>query len=278
MEYFKEESGIRLKADFFDIDKTFSCGQCFRFLKQEDGSYCGVAGKHILKASQDGDQIFFSGMTEEEFLSFWVSYLDLQTDYGAMQEQFCRDETLKAACEYAVGIRLLRQDPFEAICSFILSSNNNIKRIQGMIDRLCQAMGEPLKEGYFAFPTPQRIAESTPEELAVLRAGYRTEYLLDAAQSVAEGRIDLEEIAKLTLDEAAKKLQTIKGVGPKVAACILLYGFHRLDAFPIDVWIRRALDKFYPNGLCKEAYPWIGLAQQYLFHYIRTCEKVGLTP
>ena len=174
---------------------------------------------------------------------------------------------------YAPGIRVLRQEPWEALCTFIISQNNNIPRIKGIVERFCEAFGHPISEGEYAFPTPQSICDKTPEQLSYLRAGFRAKYLIDAAQKVFSGELVLEELYTLPIEEARQKLQTIKGVGPKVCDCVLLYGLHRVDAFPVDVWMKRVLERFYPRGIPDCLLGTQGIAQQYLFHYIRHLEQ-----
>ena len=248
----------------FSLRDTLMCGQCFRWEEQPDGSFTGWAGDHYATLFQQEDTLLITGSDPD----FWMEYLDLQEDYDRWKTAFAADQTLSAAVEKCGGIRILRQQPWETLISFIISANNNIPRIRGIIDRLCSGFGT---DGNF--PTPQQLSVQTPETLAPVRAGFRTKYILDAAQKVADGTLNLDEIAHIPLDEARKQLMTVKGIGPKVAECILLYGFHRLDAFPVDTWIKKVLCRCYPDGFPA----WIapkGVAQQYLFHYIRIyCPK-----
>lgn len=243
----------------FSLRDTLMCGQCFRWEEQPDGSFTGWAGDHNATLCQQQDTLLITGSDPD----FWTEYLDLLEDYDHWKTDFAADQTLSAAVEKCGGIRILRQQPWETLISFIISANNNIPRIRGIIDRLCSGFGTDGR-----FPTPQQLSVQTPETLAPVRAGFRTKYILDAAQKVSDGTLNLDEIAHMPLDEARKQLMTVKGVGPKVAECILLYGFHRLDAFPIDTWIKKILCRYYPDGFPA----WIapkGVAQQYLFHYIR---------
>lgn len=172
---------------------------------------------------------------------------------------------MSKACKFAGGIRLLRQDSWECLISFIISQNNNIPRIKGIIDRLC--------ENYGCFPTALEMSKETPDSLGYLRSGFRAKYLCDAANMVSSGNIDLKDVAAAPIDEARAALKKIKGVGPKVAECVLLFGMHRTDAFPIDVWIKRVLAEYYPNGFPAFAKENAGIAQQYLFHYIRNLHE-----
>ena len=247
----------------FDLAATLTCGQCFRWREGEDGSFSGVAFGRTLTVSEES-----AGQAAEDPL--WRSYFDLDLDYGAIRRELSAlSPELETAASFAPGIRILRQDPWEALCSFILSQNNNIPRIMGIVDRLCENFGERLPEGGFSFPEPERLAGLSVEDLAPLRCGFRARYVLDAARRVAGGELPLDEVAVLPLSEAREALQTIDGVGPKVAECALLYGMHRLDAFPLDVWMRRAMQTLFPGKSPDFFGPFAGIAQQYVFHYSR---------
>lgn len=258
---------------FFDPAQTLDCGQAFRWEIHPDGSFSGVAGKKICHISQLDGGILFGGVTMEDFYGFWEDYFDLKRDYAVLQDCMSADPVLARAIRYAPGLRLLRQEPWEALCSFIISQNNNIPRIKGIIRRMCEAFGEPLGEDTYAFPGPDRLARLSIEDLAPLRAGFRARYLIDAACKVAQGQVCLEALRSMPLEEARAKLMEITGVGVKVADCTLLYGCGRMECFPADVWIKRAMAALFPDGLPSCAAQWPGIAQQYLFHYIRTCPE-----
>lgn len=257
---------IIFKIPGFSLAQTLGCGQAFRWKETAPNRFAGICGSRRLVVSQDGDILRLHSIQEED-AAFWRSYFDLDTDYSAFQSVFSADPTLQTACRYCGGIRILRQDPWEALISFIISQNNNIPRITGIIDRLCTCFGNDCG-GYFSFPPAETLACRTPEELAPLRAGFRTKYILDAARKTADGTVQLQKIPHMPLDTARAELMKIKGVGIKVADCALLYGFHRLDAFPVDTWIKKVLAEFYPDGFPAEIQP-CGVAQQYLFHFIR---------
>ena len=262
-------AAVRLRAVPFDLKETFECGQCFRWDPDSTGGYRGIVGRRVVTLRQDGDFLMAEGLTQPEAEALLVPYLALDEDYAAIHALFRENETLARAVDYAPGIRVLRQDRWEALCSFILSQNNNIKRIKGIIARLCESFGEPLGGGDYAFPGPEVLASLSEEDLAPLRCGFRARYVLDAARKVAGGEVDLDAVAALPTEEAAVKLQAICGVGIKVAHCALLYGFHRIECLPVDVWMRRVMATLYPNGLPQELLPYAGIAQQYLFHYSR---------
>lgn len=253
---------IHLYQPDFDLDETLDCGQAFRWEKLSDDTYRGAMLNTPLIISAEKDYFVLHDTTEKDFIGIWADYFDLDTDYGELKRCFSEDETLSKACAYAGGIRLLKQDSWEALCSFIISQNNNIPRIKGIIGRLC--------EKYGGFPSVSSLKGVTADELSFLRAGFRAKYLEDCISRLNDGRTDIEKIKKLPLEDARKALLEIKGVGPKVAECALLYGMHRTECFPVDVWIKRVMEKFYPNGLPECAKAQAGIAQQYLFHYMRT--------
>ena len=256
---------FNVKNNNFDLKQTFLCGQCFRWKESENGGFSAiVAGKKITVTQIGGDIVIESSHTRE----FLENYFDLSTDYSEYIKKFSADPTLKAACEGSSGIRILRQEPFETLISFIISQNNNIPRISGIIDRLCENFGEKT-DGGFTFPTAKRLNGITADDLAPLRAGFRARYIADAVSRVSSGEISFEEIDALTLSPARERLKQIVGVGDKVADCVLLFAFHKLDAFPKDVWVKRIMSEFYPNGLPECAKGAEGVAQQYLFDYVR---------
>ena len=217
-----------------------------------------------------GERITFF-CSQEDFETIWRPYFDLDADYGAKQAALSAvDPILETAAGFAPGIRILRQEPWEALCSFIISQNNNIPRIQGIVQRLCCLLGEPIPgSGLFTFPGPEALAGLTVEELAPLRAGFRAKYLIDAAKKVTSGEIELSKIARSPVEFGRSELQKILGVGPKVAECALLYGFHKTECFPMDVWMKRAMAVLLPGRAPEEFGENAGLAQQYLFHYSR---------
>lgn len=267
MNYEITPDGIVLVQKDFNIAQTLDCGQAFRWNVNDDGSSEGFFLNHFLRISVVSDETFlFHGVSEGEFLGIWKDYFDFDTDYGELKKKFSEDETLAEACRFASGIRILRQDAWETLCSFIISQNNNIPRIKGIIGRLC--------EKYSGFPSAGDLASETPDTLAYLRSGFRAKYIADAAEKTASGEINLSEISKLSVDTARKELMKIKGVGPKVADCVLLFGMHRMDAYPVDVWIKKVLERFYPDGMPECTRGFEGAAQQYLFHYVRCRPEV----
>lgn len=259
---------LKISNSHFDVRQTFLCGQCFRWKESDKGEFYGIAHGRKLTLRQNGGEVILSGINEED-ITLWREYFDLDTDYGEFITRFSAEETLKAACESSSGIRILRQEPFETLISFIISQNNNIPRISAIIERLCENFGTQIGDGEYAFPTAEQLRGLTPEDLSPLRAGFRAKYIVDAVKKVNSGEIDPSEIDKLPLEPARERLKRIVGVGDKVADCVLLFAFHKLDAFPRDVWVKRLMSRFYPNGLPPCTKGAEGVAQQYLFDFVR---------
>lgn len=267
IEFTNNEIRIK-KALNFDLTQTLDCGQAFRWSKDRNEVWSGIAfGKYIELFNRDGD-IIIKGSNIQDFENIWRNYFDLDRDYGAIINEVSQNPTVAKAAAYSNGIRLLNQEPWEALCSFIISQNNNIPRIKGIIERLCENFGTKIDNGY-AFPTADTISKLTIQDLAIIRSGFRAKYILDAAQKVTSGQINLDELKNTDYDTARKILMTIKGVGPKVADCVLLYGLGHINAFPRDVWINRALTQLFDGNIPDCANEYGGIVQQYIFHYIR---------
>lgn len=251
------------RANGLSLSQTLECGQCFRWVRMEDGSYRGVAGGKCVRVSGGN----LSGVLKD---AFWAHYFDMETDYKAVRESLGRrDPVLAEAADYAPGIRILNQDPWETLCSFILSQANNIPRIRGIVGRLCLLCGPEIAGGLRAFPSAGAVASLSESDLRGIGCGFRAGYVLDAARRTASGGLDFAGIRKLPLEEAREKLTAVSGVGPKVADCTLLYGLHRLDAFPMDVWMKRAMKRLFPGKTPAFFGRYAGVAQQYIFHYSR---------
>ena len=260
-------------VECLDLDLTLDCGQAFRWERNDDGSYSGVAGGYFLNIKKENGKLIFNDTTMEVFNSFWVHYFDLNKDYKRICETLKEDELLSSTIDEYYGIRILNQEPWEALCSFILSQCCHIPRIRGVIERFCALYGEPLAfEGgvLYAFPAAEKTASLSEDDLAPLRCGYRAPYVLSAARAVSEGKIDLAELARGDLPDALAALKTIDGVGDKVAACAALFGLGFLDAFPRDVWINRVLAEQYGGDFDLSRFGgYAGIAQQYMFRHRR---------
>lgn len=262
----------------FDAAATFTCGQCFRFNDDGSGAYEGVAlGRRVRICTPDEDTAVIDGITADEYRRVWRHYLSLDIDYNAIiesvREVYGKGSRIAVAANAGRGIRILRQDRWEALCSFIISQNNNIPRIKGIIERMCAELGERAEGGGYAFPTPEAVADAGAGGLSFARMGFRARYVAAAAETVCRDPGFLDRVADAPYDEADAMLRSLCGVGPKVSSCALLFGFSRLEAFPVDVWIRRTVGKYFdgdPANLDFGALaPYAGILQQYIFHYER---------
>ncbi len=258
----------------FDAVHIFECGQCFRWNSDENGEYTGVAGGKVCRISKR--EIICDSADED----FWKKYFDLDNDYKKIGDTLIKtDEKLESCIKFGNGIRILRQDVWETIISFIISANNNIPRIKGIIEKMCVLWGEKITfEGkeHYSFPKPSVIAQLKCEDLAPLRAGYRDKYIIDAAKRISSGEIDLDELPNMDDALLKKTLMQIKGVGGKVADCIMLFSLGRYSVFPTDVWIKRILKEVYeveekeiPQFVTEKYGDLAGFAQQYLYYYYR---------
>lgn len=253
----------------FDLPQTLDCGQAFRWRCLEGEKWCGVANNHYLELENlYDDTIVLYNTTENEFNNFWKNYFDLERDYSKIIESISQNEILKTASEFGKGIRILNQEPWETLCSFIISQNNNIKRIKGIIESFCRLFGEKIGD-YYAFPTADVVRNLTLEDLAPIRSGFRAKYILDAAQKINAKEINLNALCDMAIDDARNELMKIKGVGPKVADCALLFSHKHIEAFPQDVWIKRAMQSLFGGELPKVAKEYAGIVQQYIFFYAR---------
>ncbi len=270
----EQENGIILEdIECFNVELSVFCGQAFRWEKNEDGSFTGTVKGRVLNIEQNEEQIIFRNTTKEEFENIWYDYFDLERDYAGICKNFESDSYLERAKNEYYGIRVLNQEPWEALCSFIISQNNNIPRISGIIKRLCENFGDKIDGENYSFPSYERLKDVSVEELGILRAGFRAKYIADAVQKLNSEEISLEKIKKMPIEQARQELMKIKGVGAKVAECTLLYGFGRKEAFPVDVWVKRIMSELYPDGLPECTKDVEGIAQQYLFHWRRNLKE-----
>lgn len=272
---------MKIKTSF-SPENTFFNGQCFRW-NQEGDSFVGVVEDKVLRLRKEGDYLYVEGIREDE-LDWLLNYLGFEDDLEEKEEAISKiDPFMAAAVEHGRGLHMLRQEPFETLISFIISANNHIPRIKSLVERLAENYGDELEPGYYAFPRPEQLAEAKVEDLRALGLGYRDKYIHHAANLIASGQVDLESLYELDSFSAGKELEKAKGVGKKVASCVLLFAFGKRDAFPVDTWIKKALAEHYSEEI--ENYSSIeeflayyfgpdgGLAQQYLFHYMRTGTK-----
>ncbi|WP_053955829.1 DNA-3-methyladenine glycosylase family protein [Inediibacterium massiliense] len=267
----------------FDPIHIFECGQCFRWNKEEDGSYTGVAHGKILNVYKDGEYIIFDQTTKDDFINLWMNYFDLKRDYGMIKENLSKDPILKEAIKHGQGIRILNQDEWETTISFIISSNRGIPVIKKSIEALCEKYGTYIGvyrgRKYYDFPTPKQLLNCSEEDIKQSHTGYRAKYIVNTTHMIEEAHVDLYGLKNLSTHDARNELLKLSGVGPKVADCILLFCMGKYDAFPIDVWVKRVMEYFYlpeETSLKKvqlfsqEKFKNLaGFAQQYLFYYAR---------
>lgn len=283
----KEQEYIIKNMKDFNSIHIFECGQCFRW-NQEEGIYTGITGKNVITVEQKENSVVFKGMCEKDIKDVVNEYFDLDTDYTEIKEKLSKiDNHLKTSIEYGEGIRILNQDLWECIISFIISANNNIPRIKKIIERISQNYGEKIEwngKEYFTFPTPKQLSKATVEDLRGLGLGFRDKRVYETTQLINSKEFNLEELEKENdTNVIREKLLTLPGVGPKVADCIMLFSLKRFDVFPIDVWVRRVMNELYIKNedetkvsktqiekIARDKYADLaGLAQQYLFYWKR---------
>jgi len=273
----------------FELKDIFECGQCFRWNKQEDGSYIGIFRNNVLEVEKIENEVIFKGICEGKIEDVVKEYFDLNRNYEEIKEKLSKiDNNMKTSVEYGKGIRILNQDLWETIISFIISANNNIPRIKGIIEKLAKQYGNEIKYNknkYYTFPTPEQLKNVSIAEYRKLGLGFRDVRLYETTQMIINKTVDLEKIRKNpNTYEVREELLTLSGVGPKVADCILLFSdLKRLEVFPIDVWVRRVMNDLYINNedetkvskkqiekIAQEKFGDLaGLAQQYLFYWRR---------
>ncbi len=279
------ENGLILEdVKDFDAKHIFECGQCFRWAKQEDGSYTGVACGRVLNVRSDYDKgiVVLDNTNMSEFQNVWYDYFDLGRDYGAIKETLAKDPVLDMAIKYGRGIRILKQEPWEMLISYIISANNRIPMIARSIRLISEMYGKQLQyrgKAYYAFPAPSELGKAGMEEMSAWKVGFRDKYLYQAIGMVNSGVINLGEIAAMDIDSARKELMSIPGVGPKVADCIMLFSMQKHRAYPIDVWVKRVTEYFFVGRdvkmkeiqqFAQEKFGELaGFAQEYLFYYAR---------
>ncbi len=261
---------IKEFTDDFDIRKIANSGQCFRFNEIDDNLFENIAFEKVLKIRFLGNNTYDFDCDEKEFDDIWKDYFDLETDYRIIRSLTANDPLLKQWSDDGAGIRILRQDSFEALISFIISQRKSIPAIKTSIERLCSACGVKINSSCFAFPTPEAIQACDSNILAGCGLGYRLSYIKKAAEAFAFDSTLTEKLSSLSDDDLFFELKNFNGVGDKVASCTALFGFHRLNFFPKDVWINRALESKYPQGFDYEKYePYNGVIQQYIFFSYR---------
>lgn len=284
----KQQKLVLDNIDSFELSHIFDCGQCFRWDVQADGSYIGVIKSGVMKVSKMGNSIIFEGILDGDINSIVHDYFDLGTDYNIFKNKLAMiDSNMKKSVEFGYGIRILNQDLWEMIISYIISANNNIPRIKGIINRVSQRVGKKVSwndTDYYLFPTVEELAKLSVSDLRELGTGFRDKRIYKTTQMILKNEIDLEVLKKMNnTEEIRNELLKLDGVGEKVADCILLFSLKRFDSFPIDVWVRRVMNKLYIHNedetkvnkkqIKDVAYKLFGdiegIAQQYLFYWAR---------
>lgn len=272
----------------FNIKQILECGQCFRWEKKSELDYIVIAYGRVIEVVQDGDKVTILNSNKEDFNDIWLTYFDLERDYSKIKEELSKDEILKKSVDFGYGIRLLNQDPFELVISFIISARNSIPSIKKTIKKISERWGEKIEyngEVFYTFPTPEMLKDITEDEIRETGASFRSKYIVDTVYRINEdlensdGIYNLDRITSLTDDECHVALQEFKGVGAKVADCIMLFSMSKYSAFPVDVWVKRAMMHFYnaEEGslnkiriFARDKFKGLsGFAQQYLFYYAR---------
>ena len=284
----KEQKYILKNQDSFELKDIFECGQCFRWNKEDNRSYTGVFKGNVLNVKKENEDIIFSGIINGDIKEVVTEYFDLNRDYTKIKEELSKiDMYLKESIQYGSGIRLLNQDLWETIISFIISANNNIPRIKGIVEKLSKNFGNRIQwngKDYYSFPTPKQLENVSVEDYRNLGLGFRDIRLYETTKMILERKINLEELHSKPTFEVREKLLQLSGVGPKVADCILLFStLKRFDVFPIDVWVRRVMNELYIKNedenkvnkkdimkIAKDKFGDLeGIAQQYLFYWKR---------
>ena len=292
----KENSVVLENVKDFNIKQILECGQCFRWERITDTNYIIVAYRRVIEVIQEGSTVTILNTNMQDFNEIWKDYFDLNVNYEEVKEELSKDELLKKSVEFGYGIRILNQDPFEMLISFIISARNSIPSIMKTIKKISERWGDKIEykgNVYYAFPTPEQLKDATLEEIKDTGASFRSKYIVDTIGKVNSAKeaknagtlneeleqFDLEYIKSLPVDECHKSLQNFMGVGAKVADCIMLFSMSKHSAFPVDVWVKRAMIHFYVapdlslnkmRVFARDKFGALsGMAQQYLFYYAR---------
>lgn len=264
-----------IKSDNFDLKQIADSGQCFRMVEISNNTYSLIAYDRYIEIEQIDANTINIGCDEEEYNNIWHDYFDMGYDYGGVCNKLINgdDKFLSEAANFGRGIRILQQEPFEILISFIISQNKNIPAIMSSIEAISKMFGQEKTKGpitYYTFPCAKALSRASLEELRQAKLGYRDKYVKNAAMLVADGKLNLNNLKNMDHTDAFKELNNILGVGPKVANCISLFGLHHLDMVPVDVWIKRTLEEVYNNSFDWNKYEgYAGIVQQYMFYYMR---------
>lgn len=274
---------LTIKNVSINLKDTITCGQCFRFKENTDNSYTIILKDRVVNVKQVNDDLIIKSNNMDNLEQIIKEYLDLNTDYNKINKYLISlDNKLESAIKDSNGFKILRQDPFEMLISYIISQNNNVKRIMGSVEKLSIKYGKVIdfeEEIYYLFPTFDDLKNITKEDLKDIGVGFRDVYIINALKLIENKTIELDRIYNMNTSEALEYLKLIKGVGPKVASCILLFAYHKYDVFPVDTWVTKAMLELYPETnknqakiieFAKEKYGiYSGVALQYMYHYMK---------
>ena len=282
------------KSKSFNAKHIFECGQCFRWNEQEDGSYTGVFRHNVLNVRENNDNVVITGVCEDDIEKVCREYFDLDTNYEEIKKTLSKiDENVKESIKYGEGIRILKQDLWETIISFIISANNNIPRIKKIIERISENYGNEIVwngQKFYTFPTPEQLSKASVQDLRALGLGFRDKRVYETTRMILNGEVNLQDLENITDSNVLREeLNKLPGIGDKVADCIMLFSMKRFDVFPIDVWVRRVMNELYIKNedetkvnkkeirtLAEQKYGNLaGIAQQYLFYWKREEEKTA---
>ena len=264
----------KIFKDDFDLRVIASSGQCFRFNEADENRYKIIAFGEVLNITDLGKGKLSFDCSEKEFDEIWHPYFDLDSNYSKIRKSVKNNSFLMECADASIGMRMLKQDIWEMTVSFIISQRKSIPAIKTSIERLCELYGRKINDTDYAFPTPLQILSANTEKLASCGLGYRLSYILSAAETFYSNPSYVAKLEKLDDESLFEELKKMQGVGDKVASCIALFGFHRLNFFPKDVWINRALEEHFPNGFDMNLYaPYNGVIQQYIFYAYRNSHK-----
>lgn len=288
MNVLQENNSIILKnIDDFNVTHVFDCGQCFRWDRINDNSYIGVAKNKVIVVEQTNDSVILHNTNIKDFNELWIDYFDLNRNYSEIKANLSKDKVLKKAINFGYGTRILNQEIFECLISFIISANNRIPMIKRAVKNISQMFGDSIfyngKE-YHAFPTCEQLSKASIEDLEKCGVGFRAKYIKNAVNDILDKKVNIENLKDISIYEAREELQKIVGVGPKIADCVLLFSAKQSEAFPVDVWVKRIMEYFYSDkelklneiqNMGQDFFgKYAGFAQQYLFYYAREL-KIG---
>ncbi|WP_300409805.1 DNA glycosylase [Lagierella sp.] len=289
MDYIAKDNKVVFKNKNFNPKHIFECGQAFRWEKNDDGSYTNVAFNRVINVKQEEDNIILDNVSEEDFNNIWIDYFDLNRDYDLIKSSLANNETMIKALNFGYGIRILNQEAFETIISFIISANNQISRIKKSIDIICKEYGDEIGDyrgkTYYSFPTSKKLSSAKIDDLRqICRVGFRDKRIVDTSRLIESKEFNIEESTVYNSKKLFDELIKLPGIGPKVASCIMLFSYGKTETFPVDVWIKRVMETLYIGeettkkniGVVADKIfgEYAGFAQQYLFYYGRE-NKIG---